>query len=153
MLRQLICILTLPAMSLCVGCGAKPGIEGVVKVAGTVTHQGKPVEGASVIFAPEAPTGRSASGKTDASGRFRLTTLAPEDGALCGKYQVAVSKMEVENPMSADEAKEWFMKHGGPPKAGNIKNHLPEKYKDVQNSGLAAEVTEGGANDFTFDLK
>lgn len=135
-----------------VGCGAQPGAAGAIKVAGTVTFEGKPVEGASVIFSPEG-NDRSASGMTDAGGRFQLTTLKPGDGALPGKYKVAVSKVEVENAMTADEAKAWFQKNGGPPPGGNIKNRLPEKYKDAQSSELTAEVAQGGNNDFTFDLK
>jgi hypothetical protein len=135
------------------GCSGGTGVEGVVAVSGTVTYQGRPVEGANVMFAPEAPEARSASGSTDASGRFQLTTLQPGDGALCGRYKVAVSKVQVENTMTADEAREWFEKHGGPPEAGNVKNALPEEYKSAESSGLTAEVTDGGANDFTFNLK
>lgn len=135
-----------------VGCGANSGIDGLVTVAGTVTYEGKPIEGASVIFGPEGD-GRSASGITDPSGRFQLTTLKPNDGALPGKYKVAVSKVEVENAMSADEAREWFEKNGGPPPGGNIKNRLPEKYKDMESSELSAEVNQDANNDFTFDLK
>jgi carboxypeptidase family protein len=149
MVRHLISILMLTGVGLFVGCGHKSGAEGVVKVAGTVTYEGQPIEGANVIFGADGE-GRSASGTTDASGRFHLTTLEPYDGAIPGKYRVAVSKVEVENPMSADEAREWFIKHGGPPDGGNIKNRLPEKYK---GSGLTAEVTKDGENDFTFDLK
>ncbi len=105
------------------------------------------------MFAPENPEARSASGRTDASGRFQLTTLQSGDGALCGAYKVAISKIQVENPMTADEAREWFEKNGGPPEPGNVKNELPEDYKDAESSGLTAEVTDGGANDFAFDLK
>ena len=135
-----------------IGCGAKSGVDGVVKVAGTVTYEGKPIEGASVVFGPDGE-GRAATGMTDANGRFQLTTLQPGDGALPGRYKVAVSKVEVENAMSAEEAKAWFQKNGGPPPGGNIKNRLPEKYKDMQSSELSAEVTQGGKNDFAFDLK
>ncbi|HUY88733.1 MAG TPA: carboxypeptidase-like regulatory domain-containing protein [Pirellulales bacterium] len=153
MVRQLVFIsMFAGACVFLVGCGHKSGVDGVVQVGGSVTYDGKPIEGASVIFSAEGES-RSASGITDAGGRFQLTTLTPNDGALPGKYKVAVSKVEVENAMSAEEAKEWFQKNGGPPPAGNIKNRLPEKYKDIESSELTAEVTTDGKNDFTFDLK
>lgn len=152
MVRLLTCCAAIAAASLLAGCGHKAKLNGLVKVAGTVTYEGQPIEGANVIFGPEGE-GRSASGMTDANGRFQLTTLEPNDGAMLGKYKVAVSKIEVENPMSADEAREWFVAHGGPPEPGNIKNRLPEKYKDTEGSGLGAEVLAGGNNDFTFELK
>lgn len=153
MVRQLVFIGIIAGFCLSLaGCGHKSGVDGIIKAAGTVTHEGKPVEGATVIFVPQGE-GRSASGITDANGRFELTTLMPNDGAIPGKYKVAVSKVEVENAMSADEAKAWFQKHSGPPPAGNIKNHLPEKYKDLQSSELSAEVVANGTNDFPFELK
>jgi hypothetical protein len=153
MVRRVLLTLLLTGAGLCLGCNRKPGVEGVVAVSGTVTYQGKPVEGANVMFAPQNPEARSASGRTDASGRFQLTTLQSGDGAVCGAYKVAISKVQVENPMTADEARAWFEKNGGPPEPGNVKNELPEDYKDAGKSGLTAEVTDGGANDFTFELK
>ena len=162
-MRHLLCVFVLIGVSVCIGCGRKSsGLEGVAKVAGTVTYQGKPVEGASVVFSPDGQ-GRPASGKTDASGRFQLTTLEANDGALPGKYQVAISKVEVESsgvdPTKADEmAKQFLKRQGGAAakgealKGGDIKNLLPEKYKDAKASGLTAEVTKGGKNDFPFTL-
>jgi hypothetical protein len=127
-------------------------LEGLVPVTGTVTHQGQPVEGAEVVFSPEGQ-GRAASGKTDASGQFQLTSLNPNDGALRGKYKVAILKREVGESMTADQAKEFFMKHDKGPQVKPVKNALPEKYAKVEESGLTAEVTEGGKNDFTFKLE
>lgn len=151
-MRHLISVLVLTMVSACLGCNKEMRLEGTVKVTGTVTFQGKPLEGASVAFSP-IDMGRAASGKTDATGRFQLTSLKADDGAMPGKYNVSVSKVEVENAMTADEAMKWFKEHSGPPPGGNIKNALPDKYKDVKTSGLTAEVTEGGANDFTFSLE
>ena len=37
-------------------------------------------------------------------------------------------------------------------KPGGITHHVPEKYENPETSGLTAEVTDGGANDFTFEL-
>jgi hypothetical protein len=77
----------LPALVLlAVGCGG-PGKP--VKVEGIVTLDGKPLPGATVTFAPVGG-GRSASGRTDADGSFRLTTFRTDDGALPGEYKVMV---------------------------------------------------------------
>src|SRR5262245_18502134 len=68
------------------GCG---GADRPVKVRGTVTLVGVPVEGAVVTFLAEAG-GRNASGRTRADGSFELTTFAANDGALPGNYTVLV---------------------------------------------------------------
>lgn len=133
------------------GCG-KSGLDGLVPVSGTVTFNGKAIEGADVVFNPDSE-GRSASAKTDASGKFHLTTLDPQDGARPGNYKVAISKKEMINPMTAEEAEEWFHKHSGPPPPRKIKNDLPEKYADEKTSGLTATVKESEKNDLSFDLK
>ncbi len=134
-----------------VGC-SKTGLSGLVPVSGTVTYKGKPIEGADLVFNPESD-GRAASAKSDASGKFHLTTLDPQDGAQPGKYKVAISKKEMINPMTAEEAEDWFHKHSGPPPPRKIKNDLPEKYADEKTSGLTATVNESGNSDLNFELK
>lgn len=148
-MRHFMSWLMLAGMGLWIGC-QQSGLEGTIGASGTVTYQGKPVEGATVVFAPEGQ-GRAASGLTDASGRFQLTTLTASDGILPGKYQVAISKTEVVGGMTEEESQAYTAEHGEPP-AVTTKELLPEKYKSPATSGLTAEVTEGGVNDFTFDL-
>jgi hypothetical protein len=88
-----------------VGCGPKAvPVEGVVKL------DGSPVEGATVTFVT-ADGKQSASGLTDASGHFSLST-ATVPGAYPGDYKVIV----VKNPqvagnesMTADSPE--YMKH------------------------------------------
>lgn len=143
-------VLIVTTLSL-VGC-SKSGLDGLVPVSGTVTYKGKPVEGADLVFNPESE-GRAASAKSDASGKFHVTTLDPQDGAKPGNYKVAISKKEMINPMTAEEAEDWFHKHSGPPPPRKIKNELPEKYADEKTSGLTATVTESGSNDLSFELK
>ena len=149
-MRYLICLLLLAGSIAWVGC-APAGLEGTIAASGTVTHNGQAVEGATVVFSPEGE-GRAASGLTDASGRFQLQTLTPEDGVMPGKYQVAISKTQVEGAMSEEESQAYAAKHGKSPEV-TVKELLPEKYKSPASSGLTAEVTAGGKNEFTFDLK
>ncbi|MDA7994250.1 MAG: carboxypeptidase-like regulatory domain-containing protein, partial [Pirellulales bacterium] len=53
------------------GCSNNPAnYPEVADVVGTVTLDGKPLEGASITFAPQS--GRSSSGVTDSSGRYSL---------------------------------------------------------------------------------
>ncbi|NLF70533.1 MAG: carboxypeptidase regulatory-like domain-containing protein [Candidatus Anammoximicrobium sp.] len=149
-MRKMMGVLLLTAISGLVGCGTRSGIEGTIGASGTVTYQGQPVEGATVVFSPEGP-GRAASGLTDANGRFELTTLMASDGVLAGKYQVAVSKTETVGAMSEEESLAYAEKHGKPPKV-TTRELLPEKYKNLATSNLTAEVTADGENDFTFSL-
>ena len=73
-----VCLLALP------GCG--DGRPKTIQVTGTVTYRGKPVQGAHVTFTPQG--NRSASGETDAEGRFTLLSFAPGDGAVAGEHVV-----------------------------------------------------------------
>lgn len=68
-----------------VGCSAKP-----VKVGGTVTLDGTPVEGATVTFMSEDGL-KTYGGSTDAAGKFELAGNGVE-GALPGNYKVLVVK-------------------------------------------------------------
>lgn len=137
------------------GCGPRTRLEGLAPVEGIVTFRGKPVEGASVVFVPATAGKRAAVGTTDATGRFRLTTKDPGDGALPGPYAIAVSKTEASGGLSAAEAEQWsrnrenFGKYPPPPK---ITEHLPEKYKAANTSGFQATVT-GGRNTVNLALE
>lgn len=136
--------------SFLVGCGSEAELDGLVAVTGTVTHNGQPVEGATVTFNPTE--GRAASGITDAEGRFTLTTLTANDGAMPGSYNVGISKTDVQGAMTAEEAEAYLMQHNQAPPPPVTKELLPVKYKNPAKSGLTATVNESGANDFTFEL-
>lgn len=61
-------------------------------VSGTVTLDGKPVEGAAVSFISLDPKNRPAAASTDKDGKYSLTTFVANDGAMAGDYQVSVTK-------------------------------------------------------------
>lgn len=66
------------------GCGG----GGVVPVEGTVSYEGAPVPGISLVFSPEDGS-RQSSGSTDENGNFKLMYTIDEMGALPGKHNVA----------------------------------------------------------------
>lgn len=137
------------------GCGPRTSLEGLAPVEGTVTFQGKAVEGATVVFVPATAGKRAAIGTTGVTGRFRLTTKDPGDGALPGPYAIAVSKTEASGGLSAAEAEQWSRKRenaGKYPPSPTITEHLPEKYKAANTSGFQTTVT-GGRNTVNLVLE
>jgi hypothetical protein len=153
--------LCLAAVVVFAGCGGGGSEVGATAVSGTVTLDGQPVEGANVAFAPKGEGGRAATGITDAEGKFTLTTLEAGDGAMPGSYGVTVTKksggsagfvdprdqggeMTPEQMKAVMEAAE-----GGAQKS---KDELPAKYASADTSGLTADVSDSGGNDFTLEL-
>ena len=68
------------------GCGSSPRL---VPVSGSVTVNGKPAEGAIVMFHPTDPAVATASAVAEADGTFKIVS-GGEPGLLVGKYQVTV---------------------------------------------------------------
>jgi len=129
-----------PAVLSCRSSATPP----TVRVRGTVTYLGKPAEGVSVGFIPE--NGRPASGLTDSSGKFALSTFRTGDGAVPGKHKVLIT--------------EGTAGDGTPPMPGmpeyepwqSRKSRYPARYADVKTTPLNVQVTPGRINEFTFDL-
>ncbi len=65
--------------------------EPVYPVSGVITLKGQPVVGADVTFM-NADRKRSAFGRTNEKGEYRLTTFRSNDGAVEGKAVVTVIK-------------------------------------------------------------
>jgi len=119
-----------------------------VPAGGIVELDGKPVEDATVVFVTRGADGKkeyAALGQTDKMGKFRLTTFRPKDGAIVGKHLVGIEKTATvtTNPVKGLSPEDQ-------PKV--VKNVLPEKYRVYSSSGLEAEVTEKGPNEFVFRL-
>lgn len=84
--------------------------------------------GYSLTF--EAEGGKtSAVGDVNADGTFQLSTFGANDGAIPGKYRVAIA-----HPPNPDPDK--------PP----TKSKLPAKYANLDSSGLTAEIKPGQNN-------
>ena len=69
------------------GCGDG---KSLLPVSGSLTIDGKPADGAVLLFFPGDPEGAVSTGNTDASGVFKLRTDG-EWGALPGQYTVAIT--------------------------------------------------------------
>ena len=145
------------------GCSGEVGIP-TIPVTGTVTQKGKPVEGAIVAFTP-SEGGPSASGITDASGVYSLTTRSSGDGAVAGKYMVTIAKYDKKPPAKqppasdketdpadiTNEYPEGYNEMQAAEIAAAVsKNLLPPKYSQTATSKLEAEVKQGGENKFDF---
>jgi hypothetical protein len=121
------------------GCG-KNG-PNTAPVTGTVKLDGKPVAGAAVLFSPKAG-GRPASGVTDETGSFALTTLEPRDGALLGEHTVVVTLVKSKGPSKGDPSSQGLSGAMDASPAA-VQWIVPAKYANPQTSGLTANVQPG----------
>lgn len=111
------------------GCfGGGESLPELTEVTGSISLDGSPLPGASVVFLPEE--GGSAFAMTDEDGKFELMYNRDTSGAVPGSYKVTVSKEK--------DPKEPGMEL------------IPEKYNE--KSTLTAEVKPDVENDFQFDL-
>jgi hypothetical protein len=135
----------LPAIALVWGfAGCGPDRPETISVTGTVTLDGSPVSGAVVAFTPVGG-GRPATGTTDGSGKFTLTTFDDGDGALPGEHLVAVIKGNV-GPVEGDpdsgEGEETPSAPTGPEQQTG-QWLVPQDYWNFKTSGLSCEVKKG----------
>ncbi|WP_406693731.1 carboxypeptidase-like regulatory domain-containing protein [Singulisphaera sp. Ch08] len=78
--------------TLLIGCG-QSGPK-LVPISGTVTNNGKPVEGASIVFTPDPsnPLAQPASDVSGPDGNYKAMTHN-RSGVAPGKYRVSVIKV------------------------------------------------------------
>ncbi len=118
-----------------VGCGSDG--PDLTNVTGTVTLDGKPVQGATLTFVPEAPGASPSYGSTDAEGKYSLMYSRDKTGAMVGKHNVEIATQK----LTADD-----MAEGAP-----VPEYVPIPKKYKQPGALTAEVKEG-ENVIPFDL-
>ena len=133
-----VCVVLFIGLAGCPGPSSRPEVE-LVPVDGTVTMDGKPLAGASVMFGEGA-----AVGETDANGHYELAR-GNQKGCPVGDFQVVVEK--------------WVMDDGSPyksaemsPKDAGAKQEIPAKYSDMNATELKATVPVGGGT-IDFELK
>jgi hypothetical protein len=113
-----------------------------VPAGGVVNYKGAPIGKINVMLMPSSG-GLIAEGTTDDSGKFKLSTKEPGDGAMVGTYTVAFKYVPDEIPVMPGMAG-----------AKKIVSPIPEKYGDASKSGQSVTVSADKAkNNFTFDLK
>jgi hypothetical protein len=136
-IRRIIALTMLLGTPALAGCG-----NGLASVSGTITLDGKPVQGgpqmdASVSFIREDGRGAASAGTIDESGHYRLMTGA-QAGVEPGSYLVGVAAKQIIPPAKPD----------GMPQAKLI---TPRKYAIVTESGFRADV-KPGSNTLDFAL-
>jgi hypothetical protein len=96
------------------GCGGGSTDLPTGRVSGKVSHNGQPVTGGTVTFAPlksgvagGGMVGKPASGPISSDGSFSLTTYSPGDGAVVGKHTVGYSApaVEIDEAMHTENSK------------------------------------------------
>ena len=131
-----------------------PGCGGdrvkLVPVAGVVTLDGKPLEGATVSFVPAPGSAVSTSGTdvTGPNGNFQMT-FKGRAGLAPGKYTVMISKTEEVSRSDGRKVPEVFAK-------AKFEKMLMGATKEIipaQNLSKEVEVPEEGATDFALDFK
>lgn len=147
------------SISGCGGGGAEGGVA-VYEASGTVTLFGNPLEGASVAFAPTAKGQPTAMGKTDAEGKFVLSTYGYEDGAAEGTYKIVISKSAPLQPQSGGGDGEGHEAAEGDASAAHAAgseesapNMVPQQYTSSKTTTLQEVVTKDGENVFNLVLE
>ena len=144
-----------------VGCGSR---RTPVPVSGTVTLDGRPVEGAIVTFHPlgDDKESRPATGQTDKTGTFQLKA-GNEDGIRPGEYKVVIiknvltdTKLKIpdfpDTPEGRNQRDHFLWKQFGddqPP----YKNVLPDRYGDLKTTPLTCKVPGDGPLHFPLTSK
>jgi hypothetical protein len=109
-----------------------------------VLLDGKPLAGATVQFVPQGK-GRDATGETDKSGQFVMSTLKPRDGVLPGTYKVVISPptgtADTTQYASAGEA---MAAAGKAPVKKDSAPAFPQKYARPDQTPLTQEVPVKG---------
>jgi len=132
-----------------VGCSSGPSRPATYPVSGTVTWKGQPLEAARVVFVPTTAGVEAASGVTDATGKYQLTTFVAGDGAQPGEYRVKVSKYDTKKATTAEkkeyltfEEEQKMVFSGDELPTPPAKNLLPKKYEQESTSGITHTVTK-----------
>ena len=133
--------IALTALFLIAGCGERRVYSPTEMVEGIVTLDGVPVEGVDVTFYPvDSSVGHTATGRTDANGRYTLSSItgAPGRGTTAGEYRVVVSlwvTRELDEPFF-DRAQDMVI-------SSVSEEMLPRVYTDDRTTPLTVTVNSG----------
>jgi hypothetical protein len=134
-------------------------------VSGVVTHNGAPVEGATVAFHStvevEGKKQPTYGALTDSSGKYVIAAVGKEPGIPPGMYKVTVMKLEggkgafsstPEEGLDAGQLEAAASDHQTGAKGGPV-NLLPKEYASLNSTKLSATLEPGKNENVNFDLK
>jgi hypothetical protein len=133
--------MALIATAMVSGCGRESGPPRV-RVAGTVTYQGKPVENGQISFRPIDGTVNPVSGADIVGGKYEVIAGG---GVAVGAHRIEIVASRPV-PLPAGKSADDYSELGVP-----MEPYIPAKYN--RESELKVEVTLDGPKEFSFDLK
>jgi len=122
------------------GCGSGPTL---VKVTGTVTHNGKPVANALIHFRPEK--GKESVGFSDDQGQYTLRYDKAREGAVPGTHRVFV-QFKPKTPKDEDLMARGEYKFTADQQA------ILQKYGKAEDTPLRIEVSQENNQDIPLKL-
>lgn len=128
-------VLVFTVSVLAIGCGD----DGIKRVSGVVSYDGKPVTKGKVSFIPES--GRPASGSIDSNGRYEMATSKDKVGVAPGEYTVTIRVADASvsgNDYATSNPKTVWI--------------VPERYACAETTPLKATISSSGSNVIDFDI-
>ena len=125
-----------------VGCSRGDRLE-TAPVHGKVTYKGEPLHIGSLLFVPVGD-GPSAQGEIDRDGSYVMGTYGHHDGAVLGEHKVIITALTSPGGSGLPE-------DAVDPNAGPV-SVTPERYGDLEKSGLRATVKADTDNEIDFTL-
>ncbi len=107
---------------------------------------GVALEGATVVL-HATQHDLSASGISDANGKFQLTTFSEKDGAVAGPHKVVVTKR------AYSEVKTKFDSKNEESVAKVPKELLPKKYASSVTTDIEVDIQANHKNALSIELK
>jgi hypothetical protein len=115
----------------------------LAQVTGTITLDGQPLAGATVMF--DSQEGRRAMGTTDTGGRYNMMHNSEQPGVTGGTHVVRIrSRPWVEGEEEGEVTE-------GSDASGAATELVPARYNSA--SELTVEVGSGKSHTFDFELK
>jgi len=150
-------------ISMATGCSGDPAYgPPLAPVFGTVTLDGRPLEGATIVFMPKGD-GTMSMAVSDPAGKYVMRTGSGREGAVVGEHNVTVQLAIGPPPAPVTPVDDGLAPAlpneipGGA--AAAVKKPaakttfvVPEKYGKAETSGLGTTVPDGGLKDYEIKL-
>jgi hypothetical protein len=150
------------SLSLLVAAGCGSGGPSLVPVSGTVTLDGKPLEGATITFIPDPSNAKPQTdgGDVTGPGGTFASTYRNRAGLAPGKYKVVVTKPSDSaasgqaSKLPSEITKSSYMANLATSSGAGAKAaEAPWPYGDGAKTPLSQEVSANGETNLTFGLK